>query len=46
MVLGSSMRYDITEIVDPQIHVVAKLRKDALSRIALESVDRPPAVEP
>ena len=34
MVLGSSMRYDITEIVDPQIHVVAKLRKDSLARIA------------
>ncbi|HWG69279.1 MAG TPA: acetamidase/formamidase family protein [Steroidobacteraceae bacterium] len=34
MVLGSSMRYDITEIVDPQIHVVAKLRKDLLSNIA------------
>ena len=34
MVLGSSMHYDITEIVDPQIHVVAKLRKDSLSRIS------------
>jgi acetamidase/formamidase len=33
MVLGSSMRYDIAEIVDPQIHVVAKLRKDSLSGI-------------
>jgi amidase len=33
-VLGSSMHYDITEIVDPQIHVVAKLRKDSLSTIA------------
>ena len=33
MVLGSSIRYDITEIVDPQIHVVAKVRKDSLSRI-------------
>ena len=34
LVLGSSMHYDITEIVDPQIHVVAKLRKDSLSGIA------------
>jgi acetamidase/formamidase len=34
MVLGSSLRYDITELVDPQIHVVAKLSKDALARIA------------
>lgn len=33
MILGSSMRYDITEIVDPQIHVVAKLRKDVLAQI-------------
>lgn len=33
MILGSSMRYDITEIVDPQVHVVAKLRKDALAQI-------------
>jgi acetamidase/formamidase len=34
MVLGSSMRYDIAEVVDPQVHVVAKLRKAALSKIA------------
>jgi amidase len=33
MILGSSMRYDITELVDPQIHVVAKLGKDTLARI-------------
>jgi uncharacterized protein CbrC (UPF0167 family) len=27
MVLGSSMRYEIAEVVDPQVHVVAKLQK-------------------
>lgn len=35
MILGSSAHYDIAEIVDPQIHVVAKLRKDALSSIVV-----------
>ena len=34
LVLGSSMRYDITEIVDPQIHVVAKLPLIQLATIA------------
>lgn len=33
MVLGSSMRYDIAEVVDPQVHVVAKLSKSLLSQI-------------
>ncbi|MGI8741919.1 MAG: acetamidase/formamidase family protein [Bryobacteraceae bacterium] len=33
MVLGSSMRYDIAEIVDPQVHVVAKLSKSVLAQI-------------
>src|SRR5437588_309794 len=33
MVLGSSMHYDIAEIVDPQVHVVAKLSKTVLSQI-------------
>ena len=33
MVLGSSMRYDIAEIVDPQIHVVARLSKSVLKPI-------------
>ena len=27
MVLGSSMRYDIAEVVDPQVHVVARIPK-------------------
>jgi amidase len=35
MILGSSAHYDIAEIVDPQIHVVAKLRKDVLSSIVV-----------
>ncbi len=33
MVLGSSMRYDIAEVVDPQVHVVAKVSKSALKQI-------------
>jgi len=32
-VLGTSIRYDIAELVDPQIHVVAKIEKSALSKI-------------
>ncbi|HXW15651.1 MAG TPA: acetamidase/formamidase family protein, partial [Terriglobia bacterium] len=34
MVLGSSMRYDIAEVVDPRVHVVAKVSKGALKPIA------------
>ena len=34
MVLGSSMRYDIAEVVDPQVHVVAKLPKNILAQIS------------
>jgi acetamidase/formamidase len=34
MVLGTSIRYDIAEIVDPQVNVVAKLSKQVLSQIA------------
>jgi amidase len=33
MVLGSSMRYDVAEIVDPQVHVVARLSKGVLKSI-------------
>jgi amidase len=33
MLLGSSMRYDIAEIVDPEVHVVARLPKSILSQI-------------
>jgi amidase len=33
MVLGSSMHYDIAEVVDPQVHVVAKLAKSTLAQI-------------
>jgi amidase len=32
-VLGSSMEYDIAEIVDPHVNVVAKVRKSALAQI-------------
>ena len=28
------MRYDIAEVVDPAYHVVARLPKDVLSRLA------------
>ena len=33
MVLGTSIDYDIAEIVDPHIHVVAKISKDVLAQI-------------
>jgi amidase len=33
MVLGSSMQYDIAEIVDPQVNVVAKVSKSVLSQL-------------
>jgi acetamidase/formamidase len=33
-VMAASIRYDIAEVVDPQVHVVAKIRKDALSQIS------------
>jgi len=31
VVFGTAMRYDIAEVVDPLIHVVAKIRKDAVA---------------
>jgi acetamidase/formamidase len=30
IVLGSAIRYDIAEVVDPLVHIVAKIRKDAV----------------
>ncbi|HTM51092.1 MAG TPA: acetamidase/formamidase family protein [Bryobacteraceae bacterium] len=33
-VLGTAMRYDIAEVVDPYVNVVAKVSKQALSQIA------------
>jgi amidase len=37
-VLASSIQYDIAEVVDPKIHVVAKIKKDVLAQIP-----KPPA---
>jgi acetamidase/formamidase len=34
IVLGTSIRYDIAEIVDPQVNIVAKVSKQALSQLA------------
>jgi acetamidase/formamidase len=31
IVLGTAMNYNIAELVDPLVHVVAKIRKDALA---------------
>jgi amidase len=31
IVLGTAIRYDIAEIVDPQINIVAKVSKEALA---------------
>jgi amidase len=33
IVLGSSMRYDIAEVVDPQMHIVAKVSKAVLATL-------------
>ena len=33
IVLGSTIRYDIAELVDPLVHVVAKVRKDVLAQL-------------
>jgi amidase len=33
VVLGTSMQYNVAELVDPQVHVVAKISKSALSDI-------------
>jgi acetamidase/formamidase len=33
IVLGAIMRYDIAEVVDPLVHVVAKVRKDAIQQL-------------
>ena len=33
IVLGTSIRYDIAEIVDPQVNVVAKLSKSVLAQL-------------
>lgn len=33
IVLGTAMRYDVAEVVDPLVHIVAKVRKDALANI-------------
>ena len=31
VILGTSVRYDIAEVVDPQVHIVAKIRKSVLA---------------
>jgi len=33
IVLGTAMRYDIAEVVDPQVHIVAKIRKDVVGQL-------------
>lgn len=33
IVLGTSIRYDIAEVVDPEIHVVAKIQKSVLAQL-------------
>ncbi len=30
MVLGFAFRYDVAELVDPHVHVVAKIKKSSL----------------
>jgi acetamidase/formamidase len=33
VVLGTAIQYNIAELVDPQVHVVARIRKDALAAL-------------
>jgi len=33
MVLGFAIKYDIAEVVDPHLHVVAKIRRSVLARL-------------
>jgi acetamidase/formamidase len=33
VILGTALRYEIAELVDPQVHVVAKISKDLLAPI-------------
>jgi amidase len=33
VVLGTAMQYDIAEVVDPLVHVVAKIRKDTVAKL-------------
>lgn len=33
VILGSSIRYDIAEVVDPQVHIVAKVSKSVLATL-------------
>lgn len=33
VILGSSIRYDIAEVVDPQVHIVAKISKSVLASL-------------
>jgi len=33
VVLGTAMRYDIAEVVDPLVHIVAKIRKDVVAQL-------------
>ena len=33
MVLGTSMQYEIAEVVDPQVNIVAKVSKSVLSQL-------------
>ena len=44
IVLGSSMKYDIAEVVDPMIHIVARLPKSTLGD-AFEAIARSPGCE-
>lgn len=37
VVLGSSIRYDVAELVDPHLNVVAKIRKSVLAQLNKES---------
>ena len=37
VVLGTSISYDVAELIDPQLNVVAKIRKSVLAQLNKES---------
>jgi hypothetical protein len=44
IILGSLIRYDIGEVVDPQVHIVAKVSKALLATLQLHNhLDRHPS---
>jgi acetamidase/formamidase len=43
LILGTAMEYNIAEVVDPLMHIVAKVRKEALTNVERVSLTEKPA---